>query len=155
MKKLITTLLYIIKNDKILLAEKKRGLGMGMLNGVGGKLEKNETIINCLLREVKEEIGIVPLGLEQIGTIYFDYEYKGVKTQETTYAFVANDFEGVLIESEEVTPKWFNKKELPFDRMFPNDKIWLPFLIDKKNFTAYLTLDKNFNPLTYDIKIKD
>jgi hypothetical protein len=33
-----TTLLLLIKNNKIMLALKKRGFGEGKFNGVGGKL---------------------------------------------------------------------------------------------------------------------
>lgn len=33
----IETLLYIVKNGRVLLIRKKRGLGAGFFNGVGGK----------------------------------------------------------------------------------------------------------------------
>ena len=43
MKKCLTTLLYLVENDNVLLALKKRGFGNGRYNGVGGKVENGET----------------------------------------------------------------------------------------------------------------
>ena len=39
MKEVKTTLLLIIKDSQVLLADKLRGFGKGKLNGVGGKVE--------------------------------------------------------------------------------------------------------------------
>jgi len=48
------TLLFLIKEDQILLAMKKRGFGMGRFNGVGGKIEPGETIEQAMIRECQE-----------------------------------------------------------------------------------------------------
>ena len=39
----IETLLYVVKNGRVLLIRKKRGLGAGFFNGVGGKARLGET----------------------------------------------------------------------------------------------------------------
>ena len=69
MKTINTTLLLVIKDGKILLAQKKRGFGEGKFNGVGGKAEEGETIEQTMLRETKEEIGIVPTIYKKQGEI--------------------------------------------------------------------------------------
>ena len=56
MKTQLTTLLLILKDNQILLAEKKRGFGVGKFNGIGGKVEKDETIEGAMIRETQEEI---------------------------------------------------------------------------------------------------
>ena len=38
------TLCFLLRKDEILLAKKKYGFGVGKWNGVGGKVEKGETI---------------------------------------------------------------------------------------------------------------
>lgn len=39
----LATLCYLLKDDQVLLAMKKRGFGEGKWNGPGGKVEKGET----------------------------------------------------------------------------------------------------------------
>ena len=52
------TLVYLFKENRILLAMKKRGFGEGKWNGPGGKILGHETPKEAAIREVMEEIGI-------------------------------------------------------------------------------------------------
>ena len=65
------TLLLVIKNNKILLIEKKRGLGAGKFNGPGGKLDPGETPLAAAIREVEEELLITPLEVSFTGEVWF------------------------------------------------------------------------------------
>ena len=152
MRKIRTTLLYIIKDNKILLPEKKRGFGVGKLNGVGGKIENDESIEQAMLRETMEEIGVKPIDFEQRAIIHFDLFYKGEKEKEDTYVFVASNYIGELIETEEMKPKWFELKNLPFEKMFSDDRLWLNSLIEGKKFEANIILDEDFNTTDFNIK---
>ena len=75
-----TTLCLLKKENKILLAMKKKGFGEGKYNGVGGKLEENETPEEAMIRETQEEICVTPTEYEKVGVISFDEFYKGKKT---------------------------------------------------------------------------
>ncbi len=141
-----TTLLYIIKNNQILLAEKKRGFGVGKINGVGGKIEPGESIEQAMIRETQEEIGVTPINSQHLATITFQFG-TGELTQETTSIFIANDYEGEIIETEEMRPTWYNLNELPYDKMFAADKIWLPEIIKGKKFNGVVIFDPDFNVL--------
>ena len=72
MKIQLTTLLLILNDNQILLAEKKRGFGIGKFNGIGGKVEKDETIEEAMIRETQEEIGVTPTDFNRVATITFD-----------------------------------------------------------------------------------
>ena len=61
----------LIDDPKILLAMKKRGLGAGKWNGVGGKPETDETIEQTAIRECQEEIRVVPKNLKLVATLNF------------------------------------------------------------------------------------
>src|SRR6185437_16068507 len=52
------TICFIKQGEKILMLNREYSEWMGVWNGVGGKIEPNETPLECILREVKEETGI-------------------------------------------------------------------------------------------------
>ena len=45
------TLMFVLRDGRILLIEKKRGLGAGKINGPGGKIEPGETPLQAVMRE--------------------------------------------------------------------------------------------------------
>lgn len=55
LKKINATLTLFMKDDKILLGEKKRGFAKGTLNGIGGKQDPGETIEQAMIRECYEK----------------------------------------------------------------------------------------------------
>ena len=40
--------------------------------------------------------------------------------------FTTSEWEGVPQETEEMKPKWFNIKDIPYDDMWWDDKMWMP-----------------------------
>ena len=54
------TLVFVVEADRVLLIRKKRGLGAGKINGPGGRLEPGETLLECAVREIQEELCITP-----------------------------------------------------------------------------------------------
>lgn len=121
-------------DQKILLGLKKRGFGEGRWNGFGGKVAPGETIEAAALREVGEEIGIKPLDMRQRGV--FTFEFVGNPELLEMHLFSATKFEGEPKEGEEMKPQWFKYDEIPFEKMWPDDRQWLPFLFAGKNFNA-------------------
>ena len=55
---ILATLMFVVQKGRILLIRKKRGIGAGKVNGPGGKFEPGETALQCVLREVREELQI-------------------------------------------------------------------------------------------------
>ena len=76
------TLCYLFdkKADRVLLAMKKRGFGAGKLNGVGGKVEKAESIEDALLRETREEINVNLKKFEKVAVINFYFKNNPIKS---------------------------------------------------------------------------
>lgn len=137
------TLLFLIQDNRILLAMKKRGFGEGRFNGVGGKIEPGETIEQALIREAQEEIAITPIEFEKMADVTFDEFYKGKPTILHVNIFIATKWTGTPAESEEMAPKWFLKNEIPYDNMWSSDIYWLPQIIEGKKVKAHLKLDQN------------
>lgn len=139
-----TTLLYVVCGDKVLLGKKLRGFGKGKFNGAGGKVNENETIEEAMLRETKEEFNIIPTGYKHVGNILYD-EFNGdEKIYYDTAIFVATGYEGQLKDSDEMSPMWFDKNNLPYENMFEDDKDWLEDVLNGKRINARFEFDRDF-----------
>ena len=124
-----TTLWFILKDNKILLAMKKRWFGAGLYNGVGWKLEKWEAIEQAMIREAEEEIGIKTKELEYVGVLNFRFDEKEDWNQSVNVFFI-KDYTWNIIETEEMKPYWFDLDKIPYEQMWEDDKIWLPEVLD-------------------------
>ena len=145
------SLLFLRKGNRLLLAMKKRGFGEGRWNGVGGKVEDDESIESAMIRESKEEIGVTPTKYEKVGDISFDEFFKGEPTIMHVHIFMASQWQGEPIESEEMAPKWFNIDDIPYDAMWPDDIYWLPQVLDGKKVSAQFKLDETATIRSYDV----
>jgi mutator protein MutT len=153
MTNLTLTLLFLVRGNQVLLAMKKRGFGAGRLNGVGGKIEENESIEQALVRESQEEIGITPTNFEKMAEINFDEYFKDEPAIMNVHVFIAQEWVNEPTESEEMSPQWFDKDKLPFDNMWPDDIYWLPLVLDNKKLKAQFKLDKNDKITSHNIII--
>jgi mutator protein MutT len=140
MKKLDLTLLYLRKDDHVLLAMKKRGFGKGKWNGVGGKIEPQETTEQALVRECQEEIGCTPTAYNKVGELVFNEHHDGERKLMNLHIYIASKWEGVISESEEMKPEWFDIHVIPYDLMWPADKEWLPMVLKGETIGGEFTL---------------
>lgn len=147
-----TVLCFLIKGNKILLAEKKRGFAAGKLNGVGGKIENGETPDEAMVRETQEEIFVTPTKYEKVAEIEFDEFYKGKPENNFMHVYFVYDWIGKIKESEEMKPFWFNKNKIPFDRTLPDDEHWFPHILAGKKVKGYFKFDENWNCLDQKIE---
>ena len=146
-----TTLCLLKKDNNILLAMKKRGFAEGRYNGVGGKIKDGETPEEAMIRETQEEIGVTPINYEKVGFLEFDEFYKGEKTRVAFHLYFVNEWIGDPTESEEMNPRWFDIKEIPYNKMLPDDKYWLPLVLEGKKISAYFDFDEDWNLLNKEI----
>ncbi|XP_059177278.1 oxidized purine nucleoside triphosphate hydrolase-like [Physella acuta] len=133
--KKILTLVFVRDNGKVLLGLKKRGFGCGLWNGFGGKVERGETIIEGAKRELLEESGVVADILNKVGLITFQFENDPVLLE--VHVFQTSEYKGRPIETEEMKPQWYLENSIPFSQMWPDDKIWFPYLLKGKQFEAF------------------
>lgn len=124
------TLCFLIRGDEICLAMKKVGFGTGNWNGVGGKVEANETIAEAAVREVSEEIGVTAKvdDLKFVGDIKFFFNDQPEWNQQM-FIYFLDKWEGEPSESDEMAPKWFPQSQLPYAEMWSDDKYWLPIVL--------------------------
>lgn len=129
----VATLVFVIRQGEILLIRKLRGLGAGKINGPGGRLEPGESLLDCAVREVQEELKVTPTGLEYGGEIRFQF-VDGYSLH--VHCYRATDIVGQPQATDEAIPLWSALDDIPYDDMWDDDRIWLPQLIAKQPFSG-------------------
>lgn len=142
------TLVFVLRGEEILLIDKKTGLGKGKVNGPGGKIDPGETPEECAVRECREELGIIVRNLEYCGEHRFQF-VDGYSIHVWVYR--TRDFSGKPVETREARPLWVPVDEIPFERMWEDDRYWLPMLIRGERFQARWIFDGDAM-LDYDIQ---
>lgn len=145
------TLLLILQNDQILLAMKKRGFGEGYWNGIGGKVEQGETIEQALIRECQEEICVTPLCTVKVAE--HDFLFPNGTADMKVHVYMCTEWKGEPKETDEMAPKWFNVSEIPYNEMWEDDSIWLPFVLkgDKVITTCKFSSDNKLTEASISI----
>lgn len=125
------TLCYVEKDNKYLMlhrTKKENDINKDKYIGIGGHLEENETPLQCILREAKEESGLTLLDPKFRGNITFyidDYI-------EVSWLYTCNSFVGELIECNEGDLVWVDKKEVLNLPIWEGDKIFFKLLEERK-----------------------
>ncbi len=148
------TLCLLLKDDQILLAMKKRGFGVGRWNGVGGKVDESadKSVLDNILREAKEEIGVDLINLEKVGLFHFSFPHKPEWDQDV-HVFVAREWKGEPTETEEMKPQWFNQDKIPYDQMWEDDTLWLPRVLKGEKLEAEFVFAEGDKIISHNIKV--
>ncbi|MED5373770.1 MAG: 8-oxo-dGTP diphosphatase [Myxococcota bacterium] len=120
------TLLFIQQGERLLLIRKKTGLGKGLINAPGGKIDPGESAPQAAVREVIEELGVTPLEARWCGRLRFEFT-DGLRLQ--CQVFHSRFYTGTPTETREAIPLWCAVDALPFDEMWADDRVWLPELL--------------------------
>lgn len=125
------TLMFVVKDHRILLIEKKRGLGAGKINGPGGKIDPGETPLQSVMRETREELLIAPIAPRKLGELWFSMsDHPDI----LCHVYRADDHAGQPTETNEAAPVWTPIDAIPYHRMWEDDQHWLPLLLDEQTF---------------------
>lgn len=150
---ILSTLCYIEKNGKYLMLnrnKKEKDINKGKWIGVGGKFEYGESPEECVLREVKEETGL----------ILKSYKLRCIVTYvsnswETEYMFVftSNDFEGQQnIDCDEGDLKWIDKESIVNLNTWEGDKIFIKKIQEDDTFFTIKFVYNGEKLQSYDLK---
>jgi len=137
---ILATLCFVVREGApphVLLGKKKRGFGVGKLNGIGGKLDPGESPEDGIVREVHEEVGLSLCreALRSVGQITFRFPFMP-EFDHFVHVFLATEWTGEPIETAEMLPFWFPVNEIPFEQMWQDDAYWLPIVLNGKAICA-------------------
>lgn len=141
------TLVFVVRDGRILLIDKKTGLGKGKVNGPGGKVEKGESPEQCAVRECQEELSIVVSDLQYCGQHRFQF-VDGYSIHVWVYR--TSEYSGEPTESVEARPLWVDVDKIPYEQMWEDDRIWLPLLLNGVKFMGRWIFDGD-KMIDYDL----
>lgn len=128
-----TTLCYMNIGGKTLMLhriKKKNDVNHDKWIGIGGKFEHGESPEECMLREFREETGLV----------LTSWKYRGIVTFvsdtwcEYMHLFTADAYEGELRECDEGTLEWIAWERIGELPIWEGDKVFLRLLQEREAF---------------------
>lgn len=133
---------FLVNGNKILLGQKLDGIGEGNLVGIGGKVKPGEERNDTVVRELQEEIFVTPLDFVEIADLDF-YFVETPEWNQKIYMYLCTRWEGVPKETEEIIPKWFDKAEIPFEKMWDDARYYMPHILNDRYVKADFLYDAN------------
>ncbi len=150
------TLCILVKKGHVLLAMKKRGFGVGKWNGCGGKPKDGESVESAAIRETQEEIGVTPTSMKLAAKLDFFFPDVPIEKDwnQQVWVYLVDKWAGEPSESEEMKPDWFKIEDIPFDKMWPDDKHWLPKVLSGKYVDGKFSFGKDDKMIEFSLNEK-
>ncbi len=131
----LATLCYLREGNKTLFlyrdVHKEKDVNFGYHIGIGGKVNKDETIDQCVRREFREETGLIIQNPVLKGLITFknndDNEWQ-------VYIYTATSYTGSLQKSNEGILQWVDNDKIDQLKLSEGDKIFLLYVFQPGYF---------------------
>jgi 8-oxo-dGTP diphosphatase len=81
---------------------------------------------------------VTPLEVQHCGELAFQF-VDGLSI--FVHVFTAQDCDGIPQETEEAIPLWAPLAQIPFDRMWADDRLWFPFMLAGQSFQGRFLFD--------------
>lgn len=145
------TLCFPVRDGRVLLAEKQKKIGAGLLNGFGGKAESGDTdIAGTNAREVAEEIGISITKARKVGEVVFNNpsDDKELRVMRV-HIFLADDWKGEPKETDEAKKlAWYEINELDYSKFLAADSLFLPQIFRGECIRGEITYNDDWSVRT-------
>lgn len=139
---IIGTLGYVLSPDreKVLLVRRcarPHDHHLGKFNGLGGKLENDEDVQSCMMREIWEEAGVKCEEMELRGTV--NWPGFGPNGESWLgFVFLITRFDGTpKAVNEEGELGWYRVDSLDLLPMWEGDRYFLPLVFDDDSRMFY------------------
>jgi len=161
MKTKVQTVVFVVKDGKILLAEKKTDTNvkeavdvLGKLNGYGGLCKLNETFEEATVREFNEEAKPAKIvknfltKVAEIDLVFFSEE----RLRVNLHVFISSNVIGTPSETREMKKgKWYSINRLPKRQIIKSDLLWLPRILEGQKIKAEIIFNRQKELLDVDI----
>ena len=132
------TLMFVRMDGMVLLIRKLKGMGAGLINAPGGRVDPGETPEQGAIRETQEERRVTPLGVKEAGVLNFRFT-NGYSLR--CHVFTASAYEGVPSPTPEAIPLWMDERDMPYGQMWADDRLWYPLVLEGRRFDGRFLFD--------------
>lgn len=134
---LVQTIGVSIREGKVLMGDKERGKGAGLLNFPGGHFDptKDKDPDACIMREFPEEIGVKITSMIKLGIMTFRFEKKDYQVELHIYRI--DNYQGTPrdIPGQDLrNPRYLELNQTTYDNMWKGDAQWMPTFLRGKLF---------------------
>lgn len=145
----LATLVYALRDQQVLLLRRTSDPNRGLWVAPGGKLDRGESPVECAVREMREETGLVierPVMRAVVTETSPRPDY-----QWLTFIFVAWDFDGTFTPAPDIGEfRWVPVDEVSKLAIPPADAIFFPRLLqDGTTFNVKFEYDGDLNLLRW------
>jgi 8-oxo-dGTP diphosphatase len=95
----------------------------------------------CVAREVFEETGLQVRALTYHGVLQFCFASPS-RVDWIVHVFSSERWIGEPHPGDEGVLRWFALDEIPYDEMWPDDRHWLPLLLEGKRFRGWFVFNE-------------
>ena len=142
-----STVCYLKKDNKILMIKFSKKWG-NVYAPPGGKFEKGESPLDCIIREFKEETGLTLVNPKLQGMSYWQESSEGI-----IFVYTAENYEGKQISmSEEGNLECITIEELLTIKQFEQNEKFTPYLFKNELFEGKFLLDDKCKVINYKIR---
>jgi len=147
------TVCLIEDRGRFVLKDNIRGISIRKTVFPGGKLETGQTKEECVLDEVLKETGLRVRDLSYHG--WCDSHFHDGTESWRVHIFRPAGFAGSIRSSREGPVYWSKKEEIPFERMWPDNRMWFGPVLDgnKVEATVHYKDRTGGEVLSYDMKV--
>ena len=132
------TLMFVRMDGMVLLIRKLMGMGAGLINAPGGRVDPGETPEQGAVREAQEELHVTPIGVQKAGELAFQF-IDGYSLR--CHVYTASSYEGVPTETREAIPLWVDERDMPYSQMWADDRLWYPLVLEGRRFSGRFLFD--------------
>ena len=69
------------------------------------------------------------------------------------HVYTTDEWAGEPAESDEMVPAWFGEGELPYQKMWPDDPLWYPLLLQGKKFLGECDFENTHSMVRNNVKV--
>ncbi|MEA3337319.1 MAG: 8-oxo-dGTP diphosphatase [Chloroflexota bacterium] len=127
MAKILTTLVYVMQDDEVLMMYRHKSPNLHKWIAPGGKIELDESPTECAVRELEEETGLLARA-PKLRVIAAETSPRP-DWQWLMFIYLARDVEGTVTGCDEGDLAWVPINEVPNLSIPQADAIFFPYVV--------------------------